>query len=119
MTLDTVVGSGRPGQDELALGVPIIDSAPDVVPHPGSPLPFVDQSRRGAVQKKRRVQGREFSPCLDVQANFAASLPPGSLGLAAALDALNEDRTHNGQILGEQAIGDAGQILHTMHHTRS
>lgn len=95
---------GGAGEDELPRLYPFVNSPAHVVPDLRRDLPLVDQSRGLAAEDQLRIKIRRFpSRGVDVEQNLAGGKPPGRLGLATCLGALDEARSASSSLSATRA----------------
>ena len=84
-----------------------------MIPYGGLQLPFIDQTRRVAVEHDRGIDA-DHAPgvVVDVQQYLARGRPHGGRGLPASLGAFDEHRPGGFEQLRQLGVDDARQVVH-------
>ena len=111
MPVGVVSWSGRPGQDELALLVSVVDLAAYPVPDVGFELPLVEQDWGLAAEQRLWVE-RDLCACSGVLVEPDDGLGDlrGCGGLATGLRSLDQDSAHDLESCGELLVSDAREV---------
>jgi hypothetical protein len=87
-------GIGRASKNELAHLLAIIDFVTDMIPYLWLLLPFIDEARRGAFQKKAWIRLHDDgNGRVGIDTDFAFCNLSGSLGLSAGFRASDKNRS--------------------------
>ena len=106
---DVVSRHGRACEDESALAGLQVGGAADVVPDVRCDLPFVEETRRVALEDGLRVQECRLAGVgVGVEEHFACRRLPCGRGLAAGSRAFDQDGCGCAELLLELEVGEAG-----------
>lgn len=113
MSGDVSQWTGRPGKNELAPLLAIIDLMTDHIPQLRGELPFIDKTRRLSAQQLSRIKCSYLEQLWRaIQAHGTPSALQRRGGLSTCPRTLNQDGTHTTQQLLKDAVDGASKVLH-------